>query len=127
MWKFSFARAAVVMAVMLGLWGLGSNNAVVAQALPKAGIVKCGGKSGCPSGQWCEPPTGTCSTKKRTGTCEYVPVVCTFELGKVCGCDGKTYNNDCLRRQAQVGKKKSGECRPLVIKGNTPSKDTIKK
>lgn len=28
----------------------------------------------------------------------------------VCGCDGKTYNNDCERQKKHVGKKNDGSC-----------------
>ena len=44
------------------------------------------------------------------GACETRPVVCEEEPGPVCGCDGVTYWNDCLRRAAGVSAMRKGEC-----------------
>ena len=44
------------------------------------------------------------------GTCELVPVLCEEEGRPVCGCDGITYWNDCLRRTAAVTSMMPGEC-----------------
>ena len=44
------------------------------------------------------------------GTCQPAPVLCEEEGHPVCGCDGITYWNDCLRRTAAVTAATSGEC-----------------
>jgi len=44
------------------------------------------------------------------GTCEPAPVLCEEEAHPVCGCDGVTYWNDCLRRTAAITSMTPGEC-----------------
>ena len=45
------------------------------------------------------------------GTCVRVAEVCIELYQPVCGCDNKTYGNDCQRRVAKVTKKADGACR----------------
>jgi len=44
------------------------------------------------------------------GTCQDAPVVCEEEGRPVCGCDGVTYWNDCLRRSSGITSATPGEC-----------------
>jgi len=72
----------------------------------------CGGFAGiaCEAGEFCEMPENSCMISDMMGTCVSVPGICTTELAEVCGCDGKTYANDCVRQKAQVQKKHDGAC-----------------
>jgi hypothetical protein len=44
------------------------------------------------------------------GTCVRAPDVCAQIFLPVCGCNGKTYGNDCQRRAAKVSKAHDGAC-----------------
>ena len=46
-----------------------------------------------------------------TGTCRRAPQACTDIYQPVCGCDNKTYGNDCDRQGAGVSKLHDGACK----------------
>ena len=69
----------------------------------------CKADADCATGQFCELKPGTCG-EQGSGRCAERPEICTRELKPVCGCDNKTYPNDCERRNAGVSLKSEGEC-----------------
>jgi hypothetical protein len=73
---------------------------------------RCGGIAGlkCASGSFCDYGACAVVVTDAMGTCVVRPEVCLANVDPVCGCDGKTYSNDCLRRLAGIGKASDGAC-----------------
>ncbi len=79
----------------------------------------CGGIPGltCPDDKTCELPDGQCGGADLEGECVVSPRGgCPEILRPVCGCDGRTYGNDCLRLDAGVQKDHDGRC-TVPVKG----------
>ena len=86
----------------------------------------CGGAAGaaCDKGLWCEPAAGKCASQSgqpspqsgaQSGTCVAVPKLCIVRkhsksFQPVCGCNSKTYSNDCFRRAYRIAKFHDGKC-----------------
>jgi len=74
----------------------------------------CGGRLGigCTRGLFCDFHTGTCGANLAEGTCVRIPRLCAQRMTfrPVCGCNGKTYPNNCQRERAIVAKRHDGRC-----------------
>jgi len=72
----------------------------------------CGGIAGllCPAGEVCDLHDPTCAIVDLAGVCVKRPDACTTLFDPVCGCDAKTYSNDCLRIMAGVTLAHVGAC-----------------
>lgn len=81
--------------------------------LPSAGGKFCGGIAAFPCGerQVCDLDPGMCDGADIGGTCVLEPEFCPRIYRPVCGCNGRTYSNDCLRVMAGAQKARDGACR----------------
>ncbi len=71
--------------------------------------ITCISDVDCSESQFCQFPD--CSAKRGAiGICVEEPEFCPEIYSPVCGCDGKTYSNDCMRQAARVSKKHNGQC-----------------
>lgn len=78
------------------------------------------GSDPCPPSYYCSPTNGGCSG---VGMCTPIPKMCTKEMHVVCGCNGKTFANNCLAAAAGTGIKHYGSCNAEPAAGNCQTND----
>jgi hypothetical protein len=107
----SMHRVAVLFLLGLSLLLLAPHGA---SATPGA---SCGGFVGnalCDAKrEFCQHPAGACARFPLLGICVSRPRVCPRIYRPVCGCNGRTYANDCVRMSAGVSKLHDGRCTRL--------------
>ena len=67
----------------------------------------CRTNAQCSKGDYCAKDTGKCEDE---GTCAQKPTICPLVVAPVCGCNNKTYNNNCFAHRAGVNVKHDGKC-----------------
>lgn len=85
------------------------------------GDTRCVDDTDCPVNAFCS--MSACDAL--AGTCEVLPALCSADPDPVCGCDGVTYWNDCLRRVTRVRAATRGQCPPgaTVCGGPRPCRE----
>jgi hypothetical protein len=88
----------------------------------------CGGPTGitCNSALWCRKAAGQCSVADAAGKCEKAPAFCMRVSRPVCGCNGKTYANDCERQRVKVQLDHDGACKKESPQPAPPGKKRTK-
>ncbi|GAB4282800.1 MAG: hypothetical protein Kow0092_37780 [Deferrisomatales bacterium] len=84
----------------------------------------CGGIAGlpCPEGMVCNLIDPTCQVADLAGRCVPLPEACPDLWEPVCGCDGVTYPNDCVRIRAGATLAHPGRCeRTCLESADCPS------
>ncbi len=67
----------------------------------------CKTNAQCSKGDYCAKETGKCDGD---GMCAQKPAICPLVVAPVCGCNNKTYNNNCFAHRAGVNVKHDGKC-----------------
>jgi hypothetical protein len=91
--------------------------------------IGCESNDDCSSAEYCARRVGVCDA--HPGTCVARPEACTLHIAPVCGCDGRTYGNDCEAAAAGVSLASRKPCAPPLVPichlppGNPGNRHTI--
>lgn len=81
------------------------------QSNPGGQICGTRGAQACGANEFCNfPSTANCGRADAPGTCAAIPQSCYQLYDPVCGCDGRTYSNDCMANNAGVSVEYKGAC-----------------
>ncbi|MFA5856180.1 MAG: Kazal-type serine protease inhibitor domain-containing protein [Candidatus Pacearchaeota archaeon] len=81
----------------------------------------CTKNSECKSDEFCKK--SKCGDEK--GKCEKASEICPMNYKPVCGCDLKTYSNECVMNGNKVNKLKDGACEKIDNKAHLCSNNTL--
>jgi hypothetical protein len=73
------------------------------------GCWGCDDNADCGAREYCATVRGDCDGP---GLCQARPELCLQVFDPVCGCDGRTYPNECVAAGAGVSVRARGRCRP---------------
>jgi hypothetical protein len=112
--RFTIAMLVIVCGAALGSVGASAAN------LDEA----CGGPTSitCNSALWCQKAEGQCAVPEAPGKCDKAPTFCMRVSRPVCGCNGKTYPNDCERQRVKVQLDHTGACKKETPQAPPPAK-----
>jgi hypothetical protein len=81
---------------------------------------ECNCEGCCPEGFFCSKAEGDCDG---AGICRQLPAACPDVFDPVCGCDGRTYSNECDAAAAGVNVAHRGACVPSGCRDSSQCPD----
>jgi hypothetical protein len=120
-----------LVAALMVVSGIASGSAWAAASAPNSANLDepCGGPNHitCNSALYCQLPAGQCSAADVPGVCAKAPDFCMRVSRPVCGCNGKTYPNECEARHAKMAIDTTGACKKPPADGTAAPKPAAKK